>query len=160
MNATCDTIRSRASVPAGGLVLLAFLALAAFPARRALADDPVKPPAVPPAAPPGPAKPAAPEKPAVPASPPLAGRFFDTYDANQDGKVSREEFTGDPETFALFDTNHDGLITLEEMGVPADYKPQPLKQPKDEPMGRGKEGGFRERAERLTKQFDEWDADK
>src|SRR5207302_6174256 len=43
---------------------------------------------------------------------------------------------------------------------PADHKPQPRKQPKDEPRGRGKEGGFRERAERLAKQFEEWDTDK
>ena len=36
-----------------------------------------------------------------PGPPPVSGRFIDTYDANQDGKVTKDEFTGDAELFEI-----------------------------------------------------------
>lgn len=37
-------------------------------------------------------------------------------DANNDGKVTREEFAGLLKVFDALDTNHDGVLTKEEMG--------------------------------------------
>jgi Ca2+-binding EF-hand superfamily protein len=114
------------------------LALAGSPAARA--DDPPAP-----GAPPSP--------------PPASGRFIDTYDANADGRVTKSEFTGDGELFDLLDTDKDGCVVPQELGLPADYKPQPLR-PKGEEPG-GKPGAaFAERRERFRKQLAEWDGDK
>ena len=94
--------------------------------------------------------PAAPEPKAGP--PPPSGRFFDTFDANQDGKVTKEEFTGDPEVFAFLDKNGDGVVTLDELGLPADYKPRPLPKEQDEQPPGGKGGAER------SKRLEEWKA--
>ena len=143
MNAIAST---KTTLPVAGFALAALLA---FSAGRARADDPPKP------------MPAEPPTGAPPAPPPPAGRFFDTYDANQDGKVSKEEYTGDPDNFALFDTDKDGFITLAEMGMPADYVPGSFKQEHDDPpAGGGKGGGQRERRERFMKQLEMFDTNK
>jgi Ca2+-binding EF-hand superfamily protein len=84
---------------------------------------------------------------------PSGGRFFDTYDANQDGKVTKEEFSGDADIFELLDKNKDGNVCLEELGLPADYKPRPL--PKESESGEGgmKGGNLARRAEEMKKRF-------
>jgi len=131
---------------------VAALALAAFaPASflpRALADDaapgagmPAKPPAgaTPPVTPP-----------VTPSASPNGGRFFDTYDANQDGKVTKEEFSGDADIFDLLDKNKDGTVTLDELGLPADYVPKPMpkeREAAEDPAQRG--GELRKRFEKM-----------
>jgi Ca2+-binding EF-hand superfamily protein len=95
--------------------------------------------------------------PAVPGS----GRFFDTHDANLDGKVTKEEFTGEADTFALLDQDGNGTIEPTELGLPADYKPRPLPKPSAEPPPRGGRGGnVAERVEKFRKMLTEWDGDK
>lgn len=39
------------------------------------------------------------------------------FDANQDGKISRDEFPGQPRGFQRMDANADGFITREEAGA-------------------------------------------
>jgi Ca2+-binding EF-hand superfamily protein len=56
---------------------------------------------------------------------PPTGRFFEQHDKNADGKVAADEFTGDKEVFQLLDKNGDGAVTPEEVGLPADFRPQP-----------------------------------
>src|SRR5262245_47226169 len=102
--------------------LLAAIAAAVSFAGPASAEDP------PMGAPPAP--------PAAPA--PAHGRFFDTYDANQDGKVTREEYMAGPGAdevvFALYDQDKDGTICLAELGLPPDYKPKKIERDRDDPM--------------------------
>ena len=145
--------RFRIALPASGLALAA---LALFSTGRAFAEDPPKPmpmpmPGDPPAGTPS-------DKPAEPA--PLAGRFFDTYDANRDGKVSKEEYSGDADNFDLYDTDHDGFITLAEMGVPADYKYGTAKREREEGMGGGGKGGGLRRLDEFRKRLAEMDTNK
>ena len=52
-------------------------------------------------------------------------RFFDTYDANGDGRVTPEEIGVDAEIFRLLDRDGDGAITRTDLGGPADYRPRP-----------------------------------
>src|SRR5438876_402774 len=111
---------------AAGLALAASLCVFAPLARAG--DDAPKPaqPGMTPGAPAAPGAPGA-MPPAAPAATPngqeLAhGRFFDTYDANGDGKVTVEEYAGgDMEVFNLLDANHDGVVTLAELGMPETY---------------------------------------
>ena len=55
--------------------------------------------------------PGAPPPPAKPARGPA---WFRKMDVNGDGDVSRREFLGSKEDFDRIDTDHDGIITLEE----------------------------------------------
>jgi len=48
---------------------------------------------------------------------------FTTLDANGDGMVSTEEFTGPTELFALIDTDEDGVITEAELDDAAEWMP-------------------------------------
>ncbi|MCC7139312.1 MAG: EF-hand domain-containing protein [Planctomycetes bacterium] len=133
----------RTSLPATGLLLAA---LFAAPVR---ADDPTMAPGGAPPAPPAGAD--------LP-----KGRFFDTYDANQDGKVTKDEFSGDPEVFVLLDVDKDGVVTLVELGLPADYRPRPMPKVEEGPSGKDEKraGRFAERAEKFKQQLAEWDTDK
>jgi Ca2+-binding EF-hand superfamily protein len=47
-------------------------------------------------------------RPAGPA--PDKATFFERYDKNSDGKVTRQEFTGPPSEFERYDRNHDGVV--------------------------------------------------
>jgi Ca2+-binding EF-hand superfamily protein len=132
---TLRSIRSIRVAAVGVAVALASAALA--PSARA--DDPA----------PLPPKPA-----------PPSGRFFDTYDANQDGKVTKDEFTGDAEVFALLDKDGNGVVTLEELGLPADYKPNVLPKPTEEPMPDGKAAGLEERLRKFRAEIEAMDKDK
>lgn len=109
--------------------------------------------------------PAAPAPKAPAGEPPMRGRFFDTYDGNQDGKVTREEYkaadpAADMDVFDLYDSDKDGVITLAELGLPADFKPTPTKEKKDEPLPGARQAGAMERAERFKKMLAEMDLDK
>jgi acetyl esterase/lipase len=44
----------------------------------------------------------------------LLQRFLERFDANGDGKVAKEEFTGAPQFFQRLDRNSDGVVTGEE----------------------------------------------
>ncbi|MFO8081763.1 MAG: hypothetical protein R6V07_15860 [Armatimonadota bacterium] len=46
--------------------------------------------------------------------------FFERLDANQDGKIDRDEFRGPDEAFARLDANGDGAITRDELAVRGD----------------------------------------
>ncbi len=126
---------------------LAATALFALASAVRAEEPPVAPGNAPPAAPTGEA--------------PRYARFFDTYDANQDGKVTKDEYTGDPAVFDLVDGNKDGVVTLDELGMPADYKPRPLPKMKDEVPDAGARGGnLAERMEKFKLQLTTWDTDK
>ncbi len=117
--------------------MLAFAAIALAPAAHA-EDSPGMP---------------APAEPAPTGPAPTGGRFFDTYDANQDGKVTKEEFSGDGDIFELLDKDKNGDVCLAELGLPADYKPRPLPKvnENDDP---GMKGGDRaRRAEEMKKKY-------
>jgi len=46
----------------------------------------------------------------------VAGSFFNHYDRNQDGQVTRKEFlTPSMQRFVYIDSNHDGIIDGNEM---------------------------------------------
>ena len=143
------SLRLAGSVPyaAAALALAAFAPAPFLPTARA--DD----------APPGAGMPAAPPA-APPAASPNGGRFFDTYDANQDGKVTKDEFSGDADIFDLLDKNKDGVVTLDELGLPADYVPKPLpkeREAAEDPAQRG--GEIRKRIEKLKVEFAAMDKD-
>lgn len=129
------------------LPLLAVAALVAFAGVVRADDPPMNPPANPPAAP-------------GTGEAPRNSRFFDTYDANQDGKVTKDEYTGDPSVFDVVDGDKDGVVTLAELGMPADYKPRPLPKPMDEKSDAGRSGNLAERLEKFKLQLAGWDADK
>ena len=77
--------------------------------------------------------------------PPRETQFFEKFDTNLDGKVTREEFAagaGDAAAFTLLDKNRDETICPDELGLPADYKPKPRPAGKPAPGGgEGKPGG-------------------
>ncbi len=143
-----------------GLAALLTAACAAFsPATfvsRASAEDPPAPPMQPPMQPPG--TPATP--PPTDAPPPVSSRFIDTYDANQDGKVTKEEFTGDVEVFSLLDKDGDGVVTNVELGLPTDYRPRPLPPPPSDEGPGMKGGNMQKRLEEFKAKLAEWDTDK
>ncbi len=56
---------------------------------------------------------------------PATSQFFDEYDTNADGQVTQDEFRGSSEIFRLIDKDGDGVIKPAELGLPADYKPDP-----------------------------------
>lgn len=135
------------------LATLVILAYAGTPAR---ADDPAPgAPMPPPPMQPGSGAPAAPAAPV-----PATGRFFDTYDANQDGKVTKQEFTGDAEVFDLLDKDKDGVVTTVELGLPVDYKPVPLLPKQDENPGMKGGGNQAKRLEEFKQRLLSWDTDK
>ncbi len=87
---------------------------------------------------------------------PPTSQFFDELDRDGDGCVSQDEFEGGSDSFRLLDKNKDGLIKPDELGLPADYKPQPKK-----PAARGKQGGDQARGgDRLKKALERMDANK
>jgi len=55
------------------------------------------------------------------------GRKLKKMDADHDGQIRREEWTGRPKKFDKLDANHDGVITREEMKA-ARHKGQPSPQ--------------------------------
>ncbi|MDA1195841.1 MAG: EF-hand domain-containing protein [Planctomycetota bacterium] len=70
---------------------------------------------------------------------PHTSEFFDEYDTNADGKVVQDEFRGSGEIFRLLDKNGDGAVTPDELGLPADYKPDPQARARKGAQGRGGE---------------------
>lgn len=142
-------IASRTS-PLSRLSLAAFLtAVCAALPSPALAEDP---PMTPPAAPGAP--------PTEGTPPPVSSRFIDTYDANQDGKVTKDEFTGDVEVFGLLDKDGDGAVTNVELGLPADYRPRPLPPPPRDDGPGAKGGNLQKRLEEFKVKLAEMDANK
>lgn len=132
--------RPRTACIACTLVALAL----AFATLARADDDAMKPPAAP-----------TPTK----GESPRHARFFDTYDANGDGKVTKDEYTGDPAVFDLIDADHDGVVTLAELGMPSDYKPGTVVKPRDEaPPTRG--ANLAERMEKFRRDLAVWDTDK
>lgn len=59
---------------------------------------------------------------------PATSEFFDEYDTDADGRVTKDEFRGSSEVFRLLDKNGDGEISPDDIGLPADYKPDPKAQ--------------------------------
>lgn len=55
------------------------------------------------------------QQPAQKAAKKNAKTRFEEMDTNKDGKISREEWKGNPKEFDRLDANHDGSVTLEEM---------------------------------------------
>jgi len=77
---------------------------------------------------------------------PPTSQFFDEYDTNSDGKVTSDEFRGSTEIFKLLDKDGDGSITPSELGLPADYKPDPKRRKRTaggKPAGGDAAGGGR-----------------
>lgn len=89
-------------------------------------------------------------------------QFFEEYDTNADGIVTQDEFTGSGEVFRLLDTDKDGKITTTELGLPADYRPDPnakAKREKAAKSNRGK-GALNDRRKRIKQMFKAWDVNK
>ena len=105
-----------------------------------------------------PAAPGAP--PAEGTPPPVSSRFIDTYDANQDGKVTKDEFTGDVEVFGLLDKDGDGAVTNVALGLHADYRPRPLPPPPRDDGPGAKGGNLQKRLEEFKVKLAEMDANK
>lgn len=66
-------------------------------------------------------------------------RIRDREDANEDGKVTKEEFKGPPPLFDQLDRNRDGVLTKEDFDAappvkePARDDPKPVSPPGDQP---------------------------
>lgn len=88
-------------------------------------------------------------------------QFFDEYDADSDGCVTPEEFRGSSEIFKLIDKNGDGVIKPEDLGLPADYKPDPARKrrPGGEAGAPGRGGEMDKRLQRFRKQLAKMDKD-
>lgn len=85
--------------------------------------------------------------------------FFDELDANADGAVSRDEYPHSAESFRLLDKDQDGKITTTELGLPADYRPDPkAKAKRDQVRAREERGdglaGARGRRQKLFEKMD------
>jgi Ca2+-binding EF-hand superfamily protein len=99
---------------------------------------------------------------------PPRGEFFDEYDRNSDGKVTPDEFSGSREIFDLLDKDKDGVISTTDLGLPAEYKPDPTRRRKagGEAGGKGrrtrKEGaaGATDRAAAMRERLQAMDTDK
>lgn len=93
---------------------------------------------------------------------PMTSEFFEEYDRNADGIVSQDEFTGSGEVFRLLDSDKDGKITAQELGLPADYRPDPNAKAKREKAARSNKGKAQnaQRRERIKQMFKAWDANK
>lgn len=92
---------------------------------------------------------------------PPTSQFFDEYDANGDGKVTMAEFRGAAEVFKLLDEDGDGAITPAELGLPADYRPDPKRrgpaaggEAPAEGRGRDRAGDRREQVRERLKAMD------
>jgi Ca2+-binding EF-hand superfamily protein len=46
---------------------------------------------------------------------------FDTMDSNNNGRIERREWTGNPDRFDTLDVNNDNSLTRAEFGVPGDF---------------------------------------
>jgi len=57
---------------------------------------------------------------------PNPNNFFDLFDMNRDGKVTRREYSGPPDFFRRYDKNRDRVVTEQEMHPP---KPKPKAKP-------------------------------
>jgi Ca2+-binding EF-hand superfamily protein len=76
--------------------------------------------------------------------PPKETQFFEKFDTNLDGRVTKEEFaagSGDAAAFTLLDKNKDDAICPDELGLPADYKPKPRAERKPAPGDEGAKPG-------------------
>jgi Ca2+-binding EF-hand superfamily protein len=89
--------------------------------------------------------------------PPKQAKFFETYDADRDGKVTKAEFDaakGDAETFRLLDQDGDGVVLPAEVGLPADFKAPPPK-PAGPAARPGGAGGLRRALKEMDKDGDQ-----
>lgn len=94
---------------------------------------------------------------------PQTSRFFEAYDKDADGFVTEQEFDGSGEVFRLLDKDGDGRISTQELGLPADYRPDPNAGKRREMKGRrGRDprGGGEDRLERLRRLVERLDVDK
>ncbi len=85
--------------------------------------------------------------------------FFDEYDQDSDGCVTKDEFTGSSEMFKLLDKDGDGVIKPTDLGLPADYKPDPKRKrrPGGEAGARG--GDMDKRRQQFMKALQKMDTD-
>jgi Ca2+-binding EF-hand superfamily protein len=83
---------------------------------------------------------------------PPTSEFFEEYDANRDGCVTREEFRGSGEVFRLLDKNGDGSVRPDELGLPADFKPDPRRK-KRAPGGEAAAGDRGRQADKTRRRF-------
>jgi len=94
---------------------------------------------------------------------PQTSRFFETYDRNADGVVTADEFDGSREVFRLLDKDKDGKISPPELGLPAEFRPDPNAKRRRERAARGakaRAGAGRDRAKRFKRALKRMDADK
>jgi len=92
---------------------------------------------------------------------PPTSQFFDEYDRNMDGQVVMEEFDGGGEAFRLLDRNRDGAIKPEELGLPADFRPDPNRRKTIEnTQAGGAEGRGNSRIRRYLRRLDKDDDDR
>ena len=85
--------------------------------------------------------------------------FFDTFDRNADGAVTTDEYPHSAESFRLLDKNGDGKIDTAELGLPADYRPDPRAKRRREQV-RAKEAqgdGLRGARSRIRRMFEKMD---
>ncbi|MFV1958778.1 MAG: hypothetical protein ACC662_05125 [Planctomycetota bacterium] len=62
-----------------------------------------------------------------------ASSFFAAYDTNGDGRVTKEEIGVEDAVFALLDLDGDGFITLPDLGLPAGTDLRPAPRPRAKP---------------------------
>lgn len=95
---------------------------------------------------------------------PPTSRFFDEYDRDADGRVTKAEFPGSAEAFRMLDKDKSGAIEPAEQGLPANYRPRPGRPKADD--GAGALPGMNDRRrvggsylERLKKRLAAMDSD-